>query len=344
MKPLHNRIRKSALVLFACVILLVALYLIPLPYYLKEPGDLEALAPRITVENGHKNEQGNFYLTTVFSSKLNVYNWIASLFRDDVQIEKSKDVKGGLSDAEYSFLLRHMMSTSQQNAIIAGLKEAGLTVTTHHKGVFVTSIIPESNLADKLAVGDVITAIDGQPTQKASEMIDYLRHKKAGEAVRLSYRHQDKDHTESIKLIQLPSGKPGLGVMPEDEYDINSPRKVTIQASDIGGPSAGLMFSLEVYSQTLTSYDLTKGYHIAGTGALDVQGNVQQIGGIRDKIVAAHAAGVDIFFSPADVKPGDSNTKDIMDEAKKRGYSIKIVPVKTTHEAVEYLKKLTPKS
>ncbi|RUT35633.1 PDZ domain-containing protein [Paenibacillus zeisoli] len=344
MKPLHNRIRKSALILIASVILLGGMYLIPLPYYLKEPGDLEALAPRITVENGHKNEQGSFYLTTVLSSKLNVYNWIASFFRDDVQIEKAKDVKGGLTDEEYSFLLRHMMSTSQQNAIIAGLKEAGVTVPAHHKGVFVTSIIPESNLANKLDVGDVITAVDGQPTRKASDMIDYIRHKKAGEAVSLSYRHRDNDHTESVKLIQLPSGKPGLGIMPEDEYAINPPRNVTIEASDIGGPSAGLMFSLEVYSQTLPNYDLTRGYQIAGTGALDIQGNVQQIGGIRDKIVAAHAAGIDIFFAPADVKPGDSNTKDILDEAKKRGYKITIVPVKSTHEAVAYLRKLTPKS
>ncbi|MNH82779.1 DNA-binding ATP-dependent protease La [compost metagenome] len=344
MKLLHNRIRKSALVLFALVILLVALYLIPLPYYLKEPGDLEALAPRITVENGHKNEKGSFYLTTVLSTKMNVYNWISSLFRDDVQIEKAKDVNGGLSDEEYSFLLRHMMSTSQQNAIIAGLKEAGITVPAQHKGVFVTSIIPESKLADKLAVGDIITAVDGQPIQKASEMIEYISHKKAGESVNLSFRHREIDHTEAIELIQLPSGKPGLGILPEDEYAIDSPRKVTIAASDIGGPSAGLMFSLEVYSQTLANYDLTKGYHIAGTGALDVQGNVQQIGGIRDKIVAAHAAGVDIFFSPADVKPGDTNTKDVLDEAKKRGYTLTIVPVKTTHEAVEYLRKLPPKS
>lgn len=115
-----------------------------------------------------------------------------------------------------------------------------------------------------------------------------------------------------------------------------------INAADIGGPSAGLMFSLEVYNQSVQG-DLTKGYEIAGTGTIDMDGNVGQIGGIREKITAVNKAGMDIFFCPADINATDTNEKDVLDEAKKHGYTVKIVPVKTLQEAINYLEKLPPK-
>ena len=64
--------------------------------------------------------------------------------------------------------------------------------------------------------------------------------------------------------------------MPEDQFDLESARKIDINAADIGGPSAGLMFSLEIFDQ-LTEGNLTKGYEIAGTGTIDLQGNVQRV-------------------------------------------------------------------
>src|SRR5699024_11578609 len=72
---------------------------------------------------------------------------------------------------------------------------------------------------------------------------------------------------------------------------------VNIKSGDIGGPSAGLMFSLEIYNQ-LTEKDITKGYNIAGTGAIDSDGNVERIGSIDKKVVAADEEGVEIFFAP----------------------------------------------
>ena len=73
--------------------------------------------------------------------------------------------------------------------------------------------------------------------------------------------------------------------------------KVTVKTDEIGGPSAGFMFSLEIYNQ-LTEEDLTKGYQIAGTGTIDADGTVGPIGGIEQKIVAADKAGAEFFFAP----------------------------------------------
>ncbi|MFK4998850.1 S16 family serine protease [Bacillus sp. N9] len=123
---------------------------------------------------------------------------------------------------------------------------------------------------------------------------------------------------------------------------LHTARNVEINEKDIGGPSAGLMFSLEIYNQA-TEGDLTKGYEIAGTGTIDMDGNVGQIGGIREKITAVHKAGIDIFFCPQDIHANDTNEKDVLDEVKKQGYSVTVVPVKTLQDAINYLRELPPK-
>nr|WP_272915003.1 SepM family pheromone-processing serine protease [Paenibacillus dendrobii] len=326
------------------MVILLVILMIPVPYYLYQPGDVEPLSPVITVENGNKSEKGNFYLTTVTTIKTShlyylIYGWLAP----NTQIRKQESVSGNLSADEYDFLLRHMMTTSQQNAVVAGLRAAGEVVPVQNKGVFVTNVLPMSKAKGEIAVGDVITEIDGQQMQKSSDVIAYLSAKRAGDTVDMIFLHEGKKQQHTFELTVInDQGKVGLGIQPEDEYVIHPPRKIKIDTSGIGGPSAGLMFSLEILNQVLPE-DLTKGYQIAGTGTMDQEGNVGQIGGIRDKIVAAHEGKVDIFFCPADVQPGDSNAKDILDEAKKRNYKIKIIPVHTIQEALDFLNQLQPK-
>ncbi|MDP4170478.1 MAG: S16 family serine protease, partial [Bacillota bacterium] len=212
--------------------------------------------------------------------------------------------------------------------------------------VFIANIIPQSKAKKVLEVGDIIVSIDGMNVQKAADFKTYLNaKKKIGDTVTVDFLHDGVKKSKKIELIQLdPKTKlVGLGIYPEDEISIDAKRKITFHTEDIGGPSAGLMFSLEILSQILPE-DIKKGYKIAGTGTIDLDGNVGQIGGIRDKIVAAHNQGVDIFLCPKDVAKDDTNEKEIKDEAKKLGYnSIKIVPVKTLVEAENYLKSLPPK-
>lgn len=327
------------------ILALLVVLMIPAPYYLYQPGDVEPLAPVITVENGHKSEKGNFYLTTVSTIKTShLYYLIYGWFAPNTQIRKEKSVSGNLTEDEYDFLLKHMMTTSQQNAVTAGLRMAGEVVPVQNKGIFVTNVLPASTAKGKIAVGDIITEIDGKPMKKSEEVIAYLSAKRAGDQVDIVFFHDGnrKQMTFGLSVIN-DQGKVGLGIQPEDEYVIYPPRQVKIDTREIGGPSAGLMFSLEILNQMVPE-DLTKGYQIAGTGTIDQDGNVGQIGGIRDKIVAAHEGKVDIFFCPADVQPSDDNTKDIMDEAKKRNYKIKIVPVRNMKDALDYLNTLPPKT
>lgn len=332
---------------------LIVSFFVPTPYYLYQPGDAEELAPMISVEKGTKDEKGTLMLTTVLSIRAtNIYYLGYGLVAPHTDLRKEEDVKGDLTDREYERSLKHMMDSSQQNAIISGLQAAGEKVDVKYHGVFVKSFRPNTKAKGILEVGDVITAVDGRPVLQAKDMTDYINQtKKPGETATLTFKRDDKEQTAKIELVTLerrpdaaPDEKPlvGFGMTPEDERTLELPRKVEIHAEDIGGPSAGLMFSLEIFSQ-LTPGDLTKGYRIAGTGTIDQDGNVGQIGGIRHKIVAADKEEADIFFAPADLDEGYTNAAEATDEAKAIGTKMKVVPVATLQEALDYLQKLPTK-
>jgi PDZ domain-containing protein len=97
---------------------------------------------------------------------------------------------------------------------------------------------------------------------------------------------------------------------------------------------------LEIYDQLRTEVDLTKGYQIAGTGTIALDGTVGRIGGIQHKVVAADNAGAEIFFAPDDPPNEHSNYREALKAAERIGTSMKIVPVKTIQEALDYLEKL----
>ena len=118
--------------------------------------------------------------------------------------------------------------------------------------------------------------------------------------------------------------------------------KVTVNTDEIGGPSAGFMFSLEIYNQ-LTKEDLTRGYKIAGTGTISSDGTVGKIGGIEQKVVAADKAGAEIFFAPNENGEKDSNYQNAIVTAKDIHSKMKIVPINTFDEAIDYLEKLEMK-
>ncbi|WP_379971198.1 SepM family pheromone-processing serine protease [Ectobacillus sp. sgz5001026] len=337
-------IRKKFLTLYTIVISIcfITAAFIPTPYYLYQPGPAEAISPKVTVENGHKSEAGNFYLTTVLSIKArNVYDILYGLLTPHTQIRAEQDVQGTYTSEEYASLLNHMMLMSQQNAIAAALRQVGEPVTLTYEGVFVSNVVQTSKAKGIIKPGDIITSVDTHPIQNTSDFMNYIAtNKKVGQEVQIGWKHEGIEQKKDIELISIDASKdkPGLGILPEDQFTAKTGRNVSFQTEDIGGPSAGFMFSLEIVNQ-LTNEDLTKGYKIAGTGTIDVDGNIGQIGGIRDKIIAAHDTGIDIFFCPKDQKPGDNNTKDILDEAAKQKYSMKIIPVATLKDAITYLQK-----
>lgn len=121
--------------------------------------------------------------------------------------------------------------------------------------------------------------------------------KKENDAVSIEYMRNGKQLKENLNVKTIPNGngRVGIGVSIVTERELVVDPKVKINSNEIGGPSAGLMFTLEIYNQ-LVEEDLTKGHEIAGTGTINEKGEVGPIGGINQKVVAASDAGAEVFF------------------------------------------------
>ena len=153
---------------------------------------------------------------------------------------------------------------------------------------------------------------------QASRLIDAVPTGKA-----LAFTVDVDGTTEHVSFQRAPCGNNGealVGVSLLDAF----PFDVTISSGDVGGPSAGMMWALGLY-ELMTPGDLTAGRTIAGTGTIDLAGNVGPIGEIRDKVVAAEDAGASIFLAPAD-NMGDLDGVDTG--------SMQVIPVATLADAL----------
>lgn len=324
---------------------------IPMPYYLIQPGTAEELRPMIQVEGASTEEEGNFLLTTVYLGEANLLTygyarWVASTIEI---LDKEVILQEGESPEQYSARQELVMDKSQNEAILVAFKAAGIPIEVDNEGVMILMVLDNMPAAKVLKVGDIIRAVNEQPILAAEEIIEQVKVLKPGDQVKLNIERDGKQQTVEVEIAlfdeqtQADTGSPkaGIGIAFENYWSIEPSREVTIDAGSIGGPSAGLMFSLEIYNQ-LTPVDYTKGHQIAGTGTINEVGEVGQIGGIEFKIIAADKKGADIFFVTKDIQPNDSNEKKALQTAKRIGTKMKIVPVATFKEAIQYLEQLEP--
>lgn len=315
-----------------------------LPYYVSKPGMAKELGPIISVEGGDKDE-GNFMLTTVRMGRANVFSYIEAKVRKyeelyplDMILNKKE------TEEEYNVRQLHLMAGSKLNAIEVAYRKAGLPVKYKYKGIYVVQVIPDMPAYGKLSAGDRIFKVDGKQFPSSEKFIDYVSNKHAGDKVELTYLRNKSTKTVTLKLQAFKEDprKVGIGISLVDDKEIMVDPKVKVKTDEIGGPSAGFMFSLEIYNQ-LTDGDLTKGYQIAGTGTIEVDGTVGPIGGIEQKIVAADKAGAEIFLAPNEKGIKSSNYRDAVKTAREIKTNMKIVPIDTFDEAVSYLEKLKEK-
>ncbi len=355
--------RRFAAFLLAAVAAAYILFYWPMPYYIFQPGSADEVKPMVHVKKGFAEEKGALMLTTVRLTHSNFVTYVYALIHPYAElVSKDKLLRGGESEEEYTERQEIVMVTSQSNAIRAAYKKAGIPYHIKSEGVVVEQVLKEMPAAKVLEAGDRIVKMDHTAIRRVQDLYDFIGNKKVGDRVTVTYVRKDRENSAELVLSALPNDqsgadrnkKPraGIGIVPSELQSVqadNPDHQVEIKAGDIGGPSAGLMFALEVYNQ-LVPEDITKGYRIAGTGEIDPEGRVSVIGGIRHKIVAADRAKADIFFAPKDWYPPEGvklapikNTTDAIDQAKKIGTNMKIVSVGTIDDALNYLAGLPPK-
>ncbi len=319
----------------------------PLPYFIEMPGTSEDLREHVLV-NGEKDEyKGSFMLTTVAVQQATPFTYLTSLFNSKREIVSKKEMMGDSNSKEYDQMQNFYMKNSQNMASKVALDLLDKPYEMAYKGVYVMSINEKSDFKNKLTIGSTISKVDGKKIESSEELINLVQSKKVGEEVNLTVEENNEEKEISGKLIELEgTKKTGMGISLIDHTELVSPEKIEFTTHDIGGPSAGLMFTLELYG-LLSQKDIRQGLEIAGTGTMSSNGEVGRIGGIDKKVIAAEYAGADVFFAPDDEISTElkekypdikTNYEEAVEAVKKNKLNIKVVPIKTVNDAVTYLK------
>lgn len=219
------------------------------------------------------------------------------------------------------------MDRSQVEAIIAGMRAAGAPVTARP---MVTSVSTAGPARDKLKPGDYVLKVDNVAVTTVEQVMSALGRKKVDDRIVLVVQRGSVQETVVMNVAGTGADKrtPSLGAQFELGYTHNAKINIHIQ-SGIGGPSGGLMFALAVYDR-LTPSSLMNGLRVAGTGTIDVNGEIGPIGGIQEKVGAAEGAKADIMLVP------EANCKDLAGMQTK----LRIVKVSNMNGAVAALKNL----
>lgn len=300
----------------------------------------------LTVDGQADQEEGAYQFTTVGMQRATLVNLIYAWMTPFTDVYSDKEVTGGSSDAEYMRINQFYMESSQNMAKYQGLTAAGKDITMNYMGVYVLNVADNSTFKGVLNIADTVTAVNDKSFESSEELIEYVSSQKIGDQVKVTYEEDGQIKEASGKIIKLENGKNGIGIGLTDRTEVTSSIPIDFKTEGIGGPSAGLMFSLAIYTQ-IADPDLRDGRTVAGTGTIDREGKVGDIGGIDKKVVSAAKNGADIFFAPdnpvtEEMKKANpdakSNYETALEAAKKIKTDMKIVPVKTLQEAIDYLK------
>ena len=243
--------------------------------------------------------EGRLDLTTVgVTTRLTLLEALRDWFdRDLAVVPRDVVYPPGKSDEQVNAENTAAMQASQNSAVTAAARELGLRVSA----VSVAALADGSPAAGLLEVDDLLLSVDGTAVRDAAELRALITAGGVGQTRAIGYERAGVPGTAQV--VTRGSDVEGrevavIGVSTTEE-PVELPFEIDITLEEVGGPSAGLMFSLGILEK-LGEASLTGGRYIAGTGEITASGEVGPIGGIPQKLVAAQAKGVEVFLVPAD--------------------------------------------
>jgi Lon-like protease len=290
----------------ATLIAIAVAVLVPVPYVILGPGPtLNTLGqastgqPLISI-TGHQTypTSGNLNMVTISYEggpgvNLNVFQALrAWVDPSEAVVPESELFPPGQSAQQTQAQDTEQMASSQQTATAAALSELHIAYQTQ---VVVMQTVPGYPASRVLKPGDEILAVDGKPVTGESSLSSLITSHPVGSVLQLTVLRAGQTLTLPV-ASKNSGGTPIIGVQVQEEYKF--PFTVKFNVGEIGGPSAGMMFALGIIDK-LTPMNLTGGKFIAGTGEITQAGQVQPIGGIQQKMIAARSAGATVFLTPA---------------------------------------------
>ncbi len=303
----------------------------PLPYFSWGPGPAREIVPLIHVEGAPTyGSSGHLVMTTIRFTQVTALGALAAWI-DPEQAVVNEDVvyPAGLSPSEEEQRAISQMDQSKIDAAAVALSEVTDYPREHGPGALVEFVGSGCPAEGRLFPGDLIVRIGGEQVdsrREASRLIDAVP---ADEPIEFRVEADGEAHDVRVTRGRCPeTDEPLIGILLVEPF----PFEITIESGDVGGPSAGLMWAVGLYD-LLTPGDLTGGRTIAGTGAIDLDGNIGPISGILDKVVAAREADADIMLVPRD------NFDEVRDVD---AGDLRLISVSTFDDAVEALSSSEP--
>jgi Lon-like protease len=329
--------RPGWLIALGLILLAVTLALVVLPssQYIFLPDRAHPVGPLVSVPGGHSPTKGGVYFVDVVVRKATLLERLFGGLHDGADLYPASAVNPpGVSNAGRARIDTEDMQRSQEIAAAVALKAAGKKVVLRPTGALIDAVEPGLPADGKLDPDDVIVAVDGTRVESPNDVFNVMSKQRIGSVVRFTIQRGRKTLVVPIKTVASPTPpkRAVVGVLLEPAVDVHLPIPVKIDVGNVGGPSAGLAFALEVLAKLKAG--VLHGHRVAATGEIFPDGSVGPIGGIKQKTIGAREAGVDVFLVPA-----GQNARD----AEKEADGLRIVPVKSFPQALHALATLPVK-
>ena len=313
------------------------------------PGSAEQVASRFSFNDAALKQIDRYktsspvLFVTAYGSKLSALDALVGVLDPDVDVLTRDEKFGAITPSEQQRLGFQAMTTAKQIAEYVALNRLGFNVSIAFGELIIEQLVCEKVPRPKsaclqLGLGDTITAFEGVAIPVLSSLFPLMTDYSPGDIVKLTVRPHNSSAsvTKEVELIASPDdpGRTIIGVWPADTRTVKLPFEVGIDTNSIGGPSAGLAFTLALLDE-LTPGELTGGIKVAATGTIDGDESIGAIGALRQKTVAVKASGAKVFFVPS------SQSKEELDSARRvAGSQLRIAPVANLGEVLAILKEM----
>ena len=315
------------------------------------PADAQPVEPRLSIEGPTTyDSHGQVLFVTVRTPELSMLEWWVGRHNGAVDPKSYADLYATETPQQQTTRGQRDMRTAKETAEFVALKRLGFDAKLTPGDVIIDTLVclkasddgrtclqfaPCDKLLDP---GDKLSKVDGTPLSVVDDLAPVLAKHKPGDKVEIEYERDGKPGSGEVELIASPDEpeRTIIGFIPSDTAVIKLPSnvKINIDTESIGGPSAGLAFTLTLIDQ-LSKGDLLGGKRIAVTGTIDINAKVGAIGGLTSKASTVMQTGAKYF-----VVPTSQGEKDIADARKVVGNAVEIIPVATLDEALAALRRI----
>lgn len=311
--------------LFLLIIVVVSNY--RLPYYVSAPGGIIDISDRIEMDERVEYD-GSLNMLYVTQYEATVPLYLMSFILKDWDLESIKDNQiSNENHKEIDIRNKIMLNNSVNNAIYVAYTASGKDIKVKNNRTFIVGTLSDMDLK----IGDEVISVNDKKIDDFNVLKNIIDNSKIGDNLEFKVIRDNKEKEVTVEVKEIDGSK-ALGIVITNNFDYEIDPEIDLKFNKSeSGSSGGLMMALSIYS-AISGEDLLKGRDIAGTGTIDINGNVGEIGGIKYKIIGAVNNGMDVVLVPS------NNYEEAKKVVSENDYDIEIVEISTFNDAIEYLK------